>query len=565
MVYTMIPNPDDILLVIFSILDVRDLLSCRQVCWQFSRIIACDMSLQYKMTLALNGLVEPSPSNMTLDLPGRLAGLRKHEAKLHRVKFSLITTRLLNSAAGHVHWEQIASTSGSIAHVVTKVNGNHMFRVYLPSSLCNGDCWYNWDAPLYRPGITTPPSRSVAVDPLQDLLVVAEAVRDSWNVHIRLLSLGSGGKQPHPSAAVPILQFRTPSMTAGLILPEVVLSTRIFAQYVAIVVAGNEEPEELLVWDWRTGSHCLTAKADTVCPHLALLDDSHLALARTWSSDIHVYCVGSCSVPVHGTGPWEGCILHSKPLCTLSLSGPPFHDTKWGVEKIFSDMASKRTSDATCYRTSFRALPSSAVVVFHLTTGSPDHLKKLLILDSSSLRDVFHAAHQSLLETPPPALPFAQWGSGCLVLGEGHKPGPYLHTAHVKPFGSKFVLLSYPASSPADGPRTGEPASPRVHVVDINRWVAKRSRALSKCEPESDDGSGGSLLQCWETGTDLDPFVEPLPSGSRLPFAVYKGPTITFPNGHWPVETIATQSGFSLMFVDLLNNKPAGFQSWALA
>ena len=201
--------------------------------------------------------------------------------------------------------------------------------------------------------------------------------------------------------------------------------------------------------------------------------------------------------------------------------------------------------DTTCQRSSFRALPSSAAVVFHVTTGAPDHAKKLLVVDSASLHDIFHAAHQSGPTPTLPILPFAQWAGRCLVLGEGRKPGPYLHMAHVKPFGSKFALLSYPASesSPAGDRGPAEPARPHVHVVDINRWVAKRSRALA-----GDDGTGGrSLIQCWEKGTDLDCFIEPLPYGDRLPFAVYKGPTITFPEGHYPVECIATQSGFSLM------------------
>ena len=196
--------------------------------------------------------------------------------------------------------------------------------------------------------------------------------------------------------------------------------------------------------------------------------------------------------------------------------------------------------DTICQRSSFRALPRSAAVVFQLTTGAPDHAKRLLVVDSGSLHDIFHATHQSGLTPTPPVLPFAQWAGRCLVVGEGRKPGPYLHTAHVKPFGSKFALLSYPASESSP---PGEPARPRVHVVDINQWVAKRSRALA-----GDDGTRDeSLIQCWEKGTDLDCFVEPLPSGTRLPFAVYKGPGITFPEGHYPVECIATQSGFSLM------------------
>ncbi len=255
-----------------------------------------------------------------------------------------------------------------------------------------------------------------------------------------------------------------------------------------------------------------------------------------------MYCVGPCSVVEHGSGAWDGVILHSRPLCTLSVSGPPFDDAKWSVANIFSEFpAMHNTADATCESSSFRALPSSVAVVFHLITGTPDHRKKTVILDSSSLHGVFMDAHQ--LRPPGTAslvLPFPQWGSGGLVFGDrAAKPDPYLHVAQLKPYGSKVAFLSYPASNATE--RTGQPLRPRVHVLDINRWVAKRSRALA------DDDKSDSLVQCWEKGTDLDCFVEPLPSGTPPPFVVYNGPTITFPDGHYPVETIATQSGFSLM------------------
>ncbi|KAI1784355.1 hypothetical protein LXA43DRAFT_1186480 [Ganoderma leucocontextum] len=554
--------PGDVLLAIFSSLDVCDLVSCRQVCWQFSQVIASDLSLQYRMALAFNGLVEPSASesNMSLGLPERLEGVRKYEAKLERVKFSCTATQLLDHTAGHLRWQPIASTSGSIAHIVTKSTGDHMLSVYLPSSLSNGDIWQSWDIPLDLPGIPVRPE-CVAVDPLQDLLVVAETVRDIWDLRICLLSLSSGGRASHPSATEPILKYCTPSGSVGMILPQAVTAVRIFAQYVAVVAVGNdEEPEELLVWDWRTGSLSVMTVAPTRSPTLALLDESHLAVSRSWTSDLDVYCVGSWSVVEHCAGSCHEHRLYSRKLCTLSVSGPPFDGAKWTVANIFSEFQAKHHTDAACQSSSsFRAQPSSAAVVFQLTTGAPDHFKKTVVLDSSSLHDVFRDAHQSrplAKGTTRPALPFAEWGSGSLVLDERAKPGPYLHVADVKPYGSKVVLLSYPPSNATE--RTGHPAHPRVHVLDIDRWVAKRTRALVG------DAEGDLLVQCWEKGTEMDCFVDPLPSGRRLPFAVYKGPTITFPDGHYPVGCIASQSGFSLMFVDLLSNKPAGFQTWTL-
>ena len=133
------------------------------------------------MTLAFNGLIEPSTSNMTLDLPRRIAGIQKHEEKLHRVNFSCARTRLLSPTAGHIVWQSIVSASGSIAHAITKANGNNFLQVYLPSALSSGDVWCNWDVPLDRSGLPMRPA-FVAIDPLQDLLIVAEAVRDSWYV-----------------------------------------------------------------------------------------------------------------------------------------------------------------------------------------------------------------------------------------------------------------------------------------------------------------------------------------------------------------------------------------------
>ena len=77
------------------------------------------------MTLAFNGLVEPSTSNMTLDLSGRITGIRKREEKLHRANFSCARTRLLSPITGHIVWQPIVSASGSIAHAITTANGNN--------------------------------------------------------------------------------------------------------------------------------------------------------------------------------------------------------------------------------------------------------------------------------------------------------------------------------------------------------------------------------------------------------------------------------------------------------
>ena len=81
------------------------------------------------------------------------------------------------------------------------------------------------------------------------------------DVHIHLLSLSSGWRKPHPSAMVPILKYFGPTK-AGVILPQAVLSTKIFARYVLVIVRGDEEDlDEILVWDWRAGSHSLVRAA----------------------------------------------------------------------------------------------------------------------------------------------------------------------------------------------------------------------------------------------------------------------------------------------------------------
>lgn len=151
--------------------------------------------------------------------------------------------------------------------------------------------------------------------------------------------------------------------------------------------------------------------------------------------------------------------------------------------------------DTTCESSSFRALPSSAAVVLHITMGHPDHFKKLVVLDSSSLSDVFRGAHEA-----PPArgttLSFTEWAGRCLVLDEGRKPGPYLYAALLKPYGSKLALLSYPVSDTANGQGAGDPTSrrPRVHIVDVNGWVAKQSPSRTVSNPGGGCGGGGSLV-----------------------------------------------------------------------
>ena len=162
---------------------------------------------------------------------------------------------------------------------------------------------------------------------------------------------------------------------------------------------------------------------------------------------------------------------------------------------MFYGFPTERHLNAACKSLSFRALPSLAAVVFHLTTGPPDYLKKLAVLNSSSLSDVFRDAHQSR-PVRGTTLPFAEWAGRYLVLDEGRKPGPYLHAALLKPYGSKLALLSYPVSDTANGQGAGDPTSrrPRVHIVDVNGWVAKQSPSRTVSNPGGGCGGGGSLV-----------------------------------------------------------------------
>ncbi len=92
--------PTEILIRIFSILQVADLLSVQHTCRRFHDVISVDTSLQYVLHTELNLLEDLLPPDVSLR--DRLALLKQHETAWNNLQFNTFT----RFAADEVHQAQ---------------------------------------------------------------------------------------------------------------------------------------------------------------------------------------------------------------------------------------------------------------------------------------------------------------------------------------------------------------------------------------------------------------------------------------------------------------------------
>ncbi len=92
--------PTELLIRIFSLLQVADLLSVQHTCRRFHAIISIDTSLQYVLHTELNLLEDLLPPDVSLR--DRLALLKQHESAWNNLQFNTFT----QFAADDVHQAQ---------------------------------------------------------------------------------------------------------------------------------------------------------------------------------------------------------------------------------------------------------------------------------------------------------------------------------------------------------------------------------------------------------------------------------------------------------------------------
>ena len=141
------------------------------------------MALQYKIELAISGMVDGPPGG--LPLGERLARLREHRAHMRAGTFSGSGIAHLSKPAPLAGRDGTGLVSpafgGSIATVVVNARDG-IVEVFAPHGLTwdGGQATQRWEMSMKDLSVQPEYLATVSVDVVQDLLVVVQLVQAAW-------------------------------------------------------------------------------------------------------------------------------------------------------------------------------------------------------------------------------------------------------------------------------------------------------------------------------------------------------------------------------------------------
>ncbi|KAM5542858.1 hypothetical protein V8D89_003242 [Ganoderma adspersum] len=543
--------PDDVILILFSLLDITDLLRCKQVCSRFHRLVETDTSLQYKIELVKSGMVDGPTGPGTLGTGDRLDNLRAYSARLRRGQYVSVQDRSIDSDPDRDEpWERVWSTGASIAYVVLKAGRRELALSVPPVSTSEAvRKGRNVVVPLdeFGRGVL------VATDYTQGLLVgVSKHIGDCSDFHIRIGSLKTGrlGHRLAREAVLPTSAFDRYVDHA----PADVLALRIYSQYVLLVTfVDRVGPYEFQVSDWMTGTSLVkTIIATAGTPRFTLIDSAHFAVIGSRDSQISVYRFGSD----------VDQLVSETPLFRLALPGagvrpaPHMQTVFFFVRDISISLPLPPSGDNPDIPATFAMDPDSAVLVidFTMMTGVANG-NYLVLVPSSPLRAAMRKTYRSLQSNQP--LDWGEWGSGALLL---HKhdlgsDGSWIYpVAHGRPYGSRMPVLVYPKGN--------DTTLSQILIIEMDPRASGCVRTVENVEPEGKEPSKGATALLREH-IRLDVHGYRL----RPKYAVYRGPLMCLPQGVGLDEVVLDEHGVSVLFGgpgDRNTDVICGFQTWAL-
>ncbi|RPD59571.1 hypothetical protein L227DRAFT_575999 [Lentinus tigrinus ALCF2SS1-6] len=515
--------PEDLLVHVLGHCDVGDLFACKQVCRRLEQLTTHDVYLQYKIELAVNGMVDvPSPSGEAgMPVVERLGKLREHRERLRTGTFA---------DSGFAHswqqwprvesmptdgWETHLAFGSSISYVVVKppqreisVCAPPVLGLGLPGGADSEARMRCWSVPL---GVF-PEGEVVAasVDIAQDLLLVVQpAVEMCGHVMVHLRSL-EGPCGPHPQAAQPILLTGDPEqLSSGLPIRRAVMShIQIHENLVAWIYSAPTTYCwicDIEVWDWKAG-RLLWRRQFGYEVSFTLLDSRHIVVTGPITNYLYVYDFLKTPEPADRSSDNE-----SQHILLLKL--PP----------------SER--EPHIQESSIPAPPSSSVPFW------TDPALRIVVVAFSSTRAALLIPYNTiaaLIRTRQPALkeciPWDNWGpQGTLLLHLTGKQYPALWmTRHCYPYGSRVALMYFEEESYFEGDAI---------IYDLNPWAARYAR----CSPHaaSKDALYGALA---------DLRVAFRTNGAVLPHAVFHGPCMSPGFAQAPPILAMDQGGFTAAF-----------------
>jgi hypothetical protein len=232
--------PPELIADVFSFLDLPSILRCKQVN-HFLHDIVESAPLQYQIRLALEGQEDPGTSDMSLQV--KLSALKEYASCWETLDFPNLEVITMSHGGLWELYGNVLAQSFSVPRIEFHQLKSDVRRI-------SGDRWS-----LENFGF---PVRDFGIDPSQELLVLVEnprwrqppSVQESYyRFHIRHLKTG----ESHPQSS---LKPSYVSITQHKPDPQASYSVQTSGDHFGVHVAHRSQmiPDELLIWNWKTGA-----------------------------------------------------------------------------------------------------------------------------------------------------------------------------------------------------------------------------------------------------------------------------------------------------------------------
>ncbi|KAF9222211.1 hypothetical protein BS17DRAFT_736128 [Gyrodon lividus] len=235
--------PTELLIAVFLHANHRTILRCRSVCRKFKDVIDASVELQYRIELALDGMIDgPSSLFSTGERLSRLRSLRRSWSTLSWT--SKVTVPMPGACYAY---ELVGGIFCKTQNAQHQPHGSRQLSAtWLPPSDGPGHV-------LVREDIGVP-TRDFAMDPSQDLMVLFRGSEDfglplvvvvpgTLELYIRTISTN----QVHPEARVPVLS--TP-----VLFPVTSAFIQIVDDVIGMLYCVDPAKPRITIWNWKTGN-----------------------------------------------------------------------------------------------------------------------------------------------------------------------------------------------------------------------------------------------------------------------------------------------------------------------
>ncbi|KAJ3550285.1 hypothetical protein NMY22_g566 [Coprinellus aureogranulatus] len=396
--------PQEILLDFVQFLDVKSLLTLRQVCRLSRDIVDGSPQCQYELDLVGAGL-EDGPSR-AMSVFDRHAALKQYMNGWDNLKWT--GSSLVKMNRGGL-WELfggvLAQNSPSKSFTFTRLPG-----------LSRGIQEKTWTADKRSFKV-----RDFGMDPAQDLWVVIEKPKQSQNgmfqttnlVHqIHLLSLERTPGTPHPLAKGGHIL----SLTQDFIDPELSFTIQISNDYLGIMAhTAHAGQNEFIVWNWKTGERKMELIGDEM-RSFSFLSERHVLLTvlnhdGTENGQFRVQDIAPTLAIVDFTQTHRP--QHITRTKAITLWYPPLSDNVTMVSfEIRSDPAPLWQPDPSS-NVPFHLAPKNRVYVVSIwVVAEGENIPRLLVLfvPSRTLTSMINNYEEELKSSDGVYVTWANWG-----------------------------------------------------------------------------------------------------------------------------------------------------------